>query len=167
MIFLKEGTMKKVAFLSVMIFVCLCCSCALRKAAVPSRADIPVQCDLTYDEGVVLYESLHFLIQQKLKDFVDEDKRWSRDGKKVKLLVRITRVEVPSSTSALSARLTSVSIPPGKIFGEVSVYSEDREIRKYGVYVDYKTFWPASLFVNPEEKISDEFTRQVMNKLNE
>ncbi len=158
--------MKKVAILSVIILAFLCNSCALRKAAAPSGQYTPVQCDLAYAEGVALYESLHDLIQQKLKVYVDEKNRWSSSGKKVKLLVRITRVEVPSSTSALSARLTSVSMPPGKILGEVIVYAEDREVRKYGIYSDYSTFWPASLFVNPEEKIADRFVSQVMNGLN-
>ena len=113
-----------------------------------------------------MYESLHFLIQQKLKDYVAEKNRWSPDGIKVKLSIKITRAEVPSSTSALSARLTSVSIPPGKIFGEVTVLSEGREIKKYPVYADYHTIWPASLFVNPEEKIADRFVSQVINGLN-
>ena len=53
--------MKKVAVLSIVILVCLCCSCVLRKAAVPSGQYTPVQCDLVMKKAPLCMKAFIFL----------------------------------------------------------------------------------------------------------
>lgn len=158
--------MNKLVTLLLCFLTSICVSCAPRVTIQPLSSEdigkcIPIRCDISYAQGINASDHLQDAIVQSLQAYIDDPGWWGVGRKEVTLAINITQVEMVSRAAIL---FLGVFGPPNEVFGEVTIYDQEKPLGKYKIEAALRE---ASIlaFADLEKRIAETFARMVMDSL--
>ena len=119
-------------------------------------------CEVAYKPDVTMSDKLKSLIEQKFKSkIIEVDEKATNDI--ISLSIEIDKVKIADKGATL---LAGAFVGKNSLHGTVVIYDfkKNNVIDEYRVEVD-KNYGGFSAFLNLEEKISEEFTNQVLHRV--